>query len=463
MLRNLTFILALLTLAGSTLAQDDPGSSRLPSEFGDGPVFVVPMQGMIDNALARYVDRAVSDAEAAGAELIVFDIDTFGGLVDAADMIRKRILDAKPPTVGFINKNAASAGALISYACDYIVMVPGSSIGAATVVEGVGGEAAPDKYQSYMRGLMRATAEANNRDPKIAEAMVDETIEVAGISEAGKVLTLSTSEALKLLVADLSVDDLGQFYKSVGVLESAVVNHHASRVERLLRFFASPIMQSILMLMMLGGLYFELQTPGVGFAGTMAALGAAMFFAPHYMMGLVESWEIIVFVLGVGLLLVEVFITPGFGVAGVSGVLMIFGSLLAALVANVGFQFPTGEALTSAVTTLATTSVLFVVLLFTMGKYLPRSGRFGQLVLAPRLSRSAGYTSADAHDELVGRVGITITPLRPSGTAEFGGDRFDVTSVSDFVPAGSRVIVKRVGGGRIEVRVKPATDETSNT
>ena len=175
-----------------------------------GSVFVVPIEGMIDNGLARYISRAVKDAEENGAGIIIFDIDTFGGLVDAADEIRKSILNANVPTVAFIDKNAASAGALISYAADRIVMVPGASIGAATVVEGAGGEAAPDKYQSYMRGLMRATAEANGRDPRIAEAMVDQNLEVEGISPAGQVLTLSTKEAVKLGVADAELDSIDE-------------------------------------------------------------------------------------------------------------------------------------------------------------------------------------------------------------------------------------------------------------
>src|SRR5690606_36802540 len=167
----------------SALAQETPDSLALPIA-GEGPIYVVPVEGMIDNVLASYISRAISDDESNGAELIVFHIDTFGWLVDAADAIRKSILDAGPSTIAFIDKNAASAGALISYANDRIVLVPGASIGAATVVEGVGGEAAHDKYQSYMRGLMRFSAEANGRDPMIAEAMVDQAIGIEGISPA---------------------------------------------------------------------------------------------------------------------------------------------------------------------------------------------------------------------------------------------------------------------------------------
>lgn len=428
-----------------------------------GPVFVVPIEGPIDNVLAHYVDRAIGDAEGAGASLIVFHIDTFGGLVDAADHIRKSILDAEPLTVAFIDKNAASAGALISYACDKIVMVPGASIGAATVVDGVGGEAAPDKYQSYMRGLMRSTAEANGRNPRIAEAMVDETLEVEGVSPAGSVLTLSATEARRLGVADAVLLDVEAVILESGVGDVAVTHHHATGTERLLRFLSSPILQSILMLMMMGGLYFELQTPGVGFAGAVAAIGASLFFAPHYMMGLVESWELVLFGIGVLLLMAEIFVIPGFGVAGITGLLLVVGSLFAALVGNVGLQFPDTHELASAILTMAVTLVLLIVLMFSIGRYLPRSQRFNQLVLAPELSSIAGYVSSTTIDELKGKSGRTLTPLRPSGAAEIDGERVDVIAASEFIPAGTDVEVVRVRGSRVEVRRKmlEATGETS--
>ncbi|MEX2401389.1 MAG: NfeD family protein [Rhodothermales bacterium] len=430
----------------------------------DGPVYVVPIEGTIDNVLARYVARAVMDAEASGAALIVFQIDTFGGLVDAADAIRKTILNAQPTTVAFINRNAASAGALISYATDRIVMVPGSSIGAATVVQGGTGEAAPDKYQSYMRGLMRSTAEANGRDPRIAEAMVDESIAIEGISEAGQVLTLSAEEALRLGVADAVMGDLDAVVGQAGYAEARLVAHQATAPERLLRFLSSPILQSLLMLMMMGGLYFELQTPGVGFAGAMAAIGAALFFAPHYMIGLVESWEIVLFGIGVVLLLAEIFVIPGFGVAGISGLLLVVGSLFAALVGNVGLAFPPADDIASAILTMAVTLVLLVALMFSLGRYLPSSERFSQLVLAPDLSSISGYVSADTVDDLVGRTGVAVTPLRPSGTAEVNGDRVDVIAVSEFIPAGTAVRIVRVRGSRVEVRraQAAAAGETSS-
>lgn len=467
-------VLLLILLPGIGAAQErgdePPGDSlgrlAFAEPLGSGPVVVVPVEGMIDNQLARFIDRALADAEAADASLVLFHIDTFGGLVDAADAIRKSILDAPVPTVAFIDRNAASAGALISYAADRIVMVPGASIGAATVVEGTSGEAAPDKYQSYMRGLMRATAEANGRDPRIAEAMVDERIAIEGITEEGSVLTLSATEALALGVADAIRSEADEVIAEFGLEQAELVQQQLTTTERVLRFFGSPVVQSILMLMMLGGLYFEMQTPGVGFAGAIAAVGAALFFAPHYLMGLVESWEILVFLLGVVLLLAEIFVLPGFGVAGVAGILFVVGALLASLVPNVGLDFPGFEAFAPAVLTLAVTLVLLVVLMYSLARYLPRSRRFGQLVLAPELSSTTGYTAAETIDRLIDRTGRTLTPLRPSGMAEIDGERVDVISIGEFVPAGTPVRVVRVRGSRVEVRPDPALarpDETSGT
>ncbi|MBO6574031.1 MAG: hypothetical protein JJ896_01330 [Rhodothermales bacterium] len=442
---------ALLTLVAPASAQQTAAYTWVPV-LGDGPVYVVRIEGLIDNGLATYLNRALADAEEAEASAVVFHMDTFGGLVDAADEIRQAILDTPIITISFIDKNAASAGALISYAADRIVMSPGSSIGAATVVEGMGGEAAPDKYQSYMRGLMRATAEANGRDPDIAEAMVDETLEVPGVSEAGKVLTLSASEALEVGVADAVIDNLDRVLEALEVTEDRVVSHNATRVEALLRFLGSPVMQSILMLMMLGGLYFELQTPGVGFAGAMALLGAAMFFGPHYIMGLVESWELILFVLGVGLLLVEIFVLPGFGVAGLSGAALVIVSLGFSLVGNVGLDFPSLVWMNEAIWTLAITLVLAVVLMFSLARWLPSSERFSRLVLAPELSSAAGFTSADTDDTLLGKVGRALTPLRPAGVASFDDQRVDVVTAGEYIDAGATVRVVSARGARVEVR-----------
>ena len=444
----------LCMVAGPLQAQErSPKPLEFEGGLSEGPVFVIPVEGMIDNGLAKYIGRAVEDAEKDDASFVLFHIDTFGGLVDAADRIRKNLLDAEIPTVAFIDKNAASAGALISYAADRIIMAPGASIGAATVVEGVGGEAAPDKYQSYMRGLMRATAEANGRDPRIAESMVDPSLEVPGVSNEGQVLTLSSKEALDLGVSDKTLEDADAVIEAFGKAAAAVVVHRETGAERVLRFLGSPVLQSLLMLMMLGGLYFELQTPGVGFAGMIALIGAALFFAPMYLLGLVQVWEIVLFIVGVALILVEIFLLPGFGVAGVSGITLTLLALIASMVGNVGLAFPPLTRFTPAIVTLAATLMMLVLLAVFLGRTLPGAARASFLVLSPELASEKGYTSAQTHDEYLGRVGMSLTPLRPSGAIELDGERIDVITAGEFIPKGEQVTVVDVRGSRVEVRL----------
>ncbi len=453
-MRRLLALNVLFLLISTTLAQErTPKPLELNSDSQDGPVFIVPVTGMIDNGLARYIDRAVSDAVSQDAVLTVFEIDTFGGLVDAADKIRKTLLDAEMSTVAFIDKNAASAGALISYAADRIVMVPGSSIGAATVVEGAGGDEAPDKYQSYMRGLMRATAEANGRDPRIAESMVDPALEVEGISEKGKVLTLSATEALELGVADEILESTDDVISAFGLDTPMLVAHSETMAERVLRFLGSPVVQSILMLMMLGGLYFELQTPGVGFPGAVALLGMTLFFAPHYLLGLVEVWEIILFALGIGLIILELFMFAGFGIAGISGLILVVFSLVAALVGNVGFSFPPFEMVMPSVYTFAVTMVLLVITMIMTARMFPGISTSNIFVLTPELRSSEGYTTASTHSEYLGHVGRTLTDLRPSGAMLINKKRVDVITSGEYIDRDVDVEVVSVSGTRVEVRI----------
>jgi len=456
----LALIALLLVAAAPAGAQAVPGPAvpaeeaapTLGLEIGDGPVFVVPIEGMIDLVLSRYVDRALADAARAEAAAVVFHVDTFGGLVDAADRIRTALLQAEIPTVAFIDPNAASAGALISLAADRIVMAPGASIGAATAVDATG-EYASEKIQSYMRGLMRATAEAKGRDPRLAEAMVDERISVEGIVTTDQLLTLSAREAAELGLADAVLPTYHAVIAALGADDGReVVYHRAGGTERVLRFFGSPVVASLLMVMMLGGIYFEVRTPGVGVPGVMATMAAALFFAPHYLLGLVHGWEVVLFFLGIFLILVELFILPGFGVAGITGVVLMVFSLGASRIGNVGFNFPGGGEVTQAIVTLAASLVILVALMYSLGRYLPRMQSVNRLVLAPELGSALGYTSSHENETLVGRRGLALSVLRPSGTAEIDGERVDVVSQGTFIAAGEPVEVVRVRGARVEVR-----------
>lgn len=414
----------------------------------------VLVEGMIDNGLVHYIDRAIAQAEERGDDVIVFELDTFGGLVDAADKIRQSILDADIRTIAFINKNAASAGALISYACDEIVMAEGASIGAATVVEGQSGEKASEKMQSYFRGLMRSTAEANGRDPKIAEAMVDESIEVEGIIEAGKLLTLSASEALEVGVADDVVDNKTAMLAKLSIEEENIVETAQSWEEATLRFIANPVVSGILMLMMMSGLYFEFQTPGFGFGGAAAAVGAALFFAPLYIMGLAEAWEILLFALGVILLIVEIFVIPGFGVPGILGLLLVVFSLGASLIGNVGLSFPEQTEVTRAVWTMAITLSASFGAIAMLARAMPDRRAFGLLVLRETLTETDASSDEEEYKLLLGQEGIAKSPLRPSGVVDFSGRRMDVQTLGDFIESGEKVVVKQVNGHRVLVERK---------
>ena len=220
----------------------------------------------------------------------------------------------------------------------------------------------------------------------------------------------------------------------------------------MLRFLANPVVSSILMLMMLGGLYFELQTPGVGFPGTMAAIGAVLFFSPLYIMGLAESWEIVLFFVGVGLLIVEIFIIPGFGLAGISGISLVIFSLGAALIGNIGLNFPELDQISNAVWTMAVTLVLGIAMIASFVRYLPENTMFNKLVLSESSERSSGYTSSESKDDLLGEDGITITALRPSGTALIQDRKVDVVSDGDFVEKGARIKVVETTNLRVMVR-----------
>ena len=437
--------------ADSVVSSQDSLVSNQES-LQNGPIYLIHVEGTIDNGLAHYIDRSIKAAEEDGAVAILFEIDTFGGLVDAADQIRQSILDTPLRTVAFINKNAASAGALISLACDEIYMASGSSIGAATVVEGASGEKASEKMQSYMRGLMRATAEANGRDPRIAEAMVDESIAIEGIIEEGKLLTLSDQEALEYGISDQSFMNQEELLAALNWENVEIVDNMETWQESFLRFLANPVVSGILMLMMMSGLYFEFQTPGFGFGGAAAMVGAALFFAPLYIMGLAESWEIILFVVGILLVLAEVFIIPGFGVAGVTGAGFILFSLGASLIGNTGLDFPDSAQISQAIWVLVGSLTGGIILLFALGKHLPKNTRLNFLVLQESLSASQESKDEDGlRHQLIGAKGVALTPLRPSGTARINDKRMDVTTEGDFIESGDPIRVTQVRGSQLIV------------
>ncbi|MDQ3395491.1 MAG: nodulation protein NfeD, partial [Bacteroidota bacterium] len=302
-------------------------------------VFLMEIKSDIDPRMNRYVELALREATDKEVDYVVIEMDTYGGALNDADNIRTMILNYPVPVYVFINKDAASAGALISIACDSIYMAPGASIGAATVVTGGSGEAAPDKYQSYMRSIMRSTAEAQGRNPRIAEAMVDERIEIDSISSAGSVITFSTSEAITYGFCEAQVRDIDEIMARSRVQDYELVRYNVSITEKIISLFLNPAISSVLILIIIGGLYFELQTPGVGFPILASIVAMILYFIPYYLTGLAENWEILIFFIGVALIALEIFVIPGFGIAGIAGLVLTVGSLILVMLDNKAFDF----------------------------------------------------------------------------------------------------------------------------
>ena len=421
----------------------------------------------IDRTTQLYVKKGLSEAQSIGAEVVLIHLNTYGGLLDSADSIRTAILYNTIPVHVFIDNNAASAGALISLACRQIFMRRGASIGAATVVEQTG-EAAPDKYQSYMRSMMRATAEAHGRDtiingkdttyrwkrdPLIAEAMVDNRVVIPDLIDSLRTLTLTAEEAMIWGYCDgiaESVDEvITQF---LGYEEYTLTSFRPTWLHNLLGFLMNPIFQSLLILVIIGGIYFELQTPGVGFPIVASILAALLYFSPLYIEGLAQNWEIVLFVFGVILVIIEIFAFPGFGIAGISGIILMITGLVLSLLDNVVFDFEhvSGADSVRAVMTVLLGVILGMVSMIWLSTRIGKKGLFRRISLQTDLENAF---SSPVFTSLTGKTGTAHTILRPSGKVWIEGELYDGISESGFIDKGSIVRVVKFENAQVYVEL----------
>lgn len=416
-------------------------------------VLLMKIDSEIDPRTNRYSELALDEAREIEADIVILELDTYGGAVTDADDIRTRMLEFDKPLWVFINKDAASAGALISIACDSIYMAPGASIGAATVVVGTG-EAAPDKYQSYMRSIMRSTAEATGRDPKIAEAMVDQELEIDSITVDGNVLTFSTSEAIKHHFCEAEVKSVEEILERNGVENYKIVEFELSFSERIIRVFLNPFISGILILVIIGGIYFELQSPGVGFPILASIMAAILYFVPYYLNGLAENWEIIVFFVGIILIILEVFVIPGFGVAGIGGIVLVVGSLILVMLNNDFFDFSFVKSGDISIAIGATLSGLMasVLLLFFGGVKLTQTRAFKRISLQNTQQSSEGYTSNFNKKSYLGNKGKAYTVLRPSGKIMIEGELMDAFTRGEYIEKDKKVEVIDESGTSLKVK-----------
>lgn len=416
-------------------------------------VYVAPIDGMIDLGLAPYIQRVLKEAEGAKAQAVVLEINTFGGRVDAAVQIRDALLGSPVQTIAFVNKRAISAGALISLAAHRIAMAGGGTIGAATPVQmgGPGGGALPteEKTVSYVRKEFRATAEERGRPAQLAEAMVDADIAIPDVVEKGKLVTLSTTEALKLKVADWRADSLEQVLEQAGLAGAEVRRARPNWAENVVRVLTQPLVSSLLVTVAMLGIVIELRTPGFGIPGALGLTSLGLVLWGHWLAQLAGMEEMLLAAIGVLLLALEVFVIPGFGIAGVLGIL----ALLAGLVLSM-----TGAGNTAQFLVLLGVRMVFALLLaiglsLVLLRYLNKVPGARRLVLEDKLSAGAGYASPPPEEAaLLGRTGRAHSVLRPAGIAEIDGERLDVVSNGEMIDAGEPIEVIRVDGNRIVVR-----------
>ena len=402
----------------------------------------------IDPAARRLVTLGLEKAAAADADYILLDLNTYGGAVDAADSIRNAILRCDRPVISFVNMQAASAGALISIACDSIYMKTGSSIGAATVVDQAG-NVMPDKYQSFMRGMMRSTAQATGRDPKIAESMVD----------TANVLSLTPSEAIEVGFCEGVCEDEFEVAHKVAGSDDFVIRNiedDISWLDRLIQFLLNPLLQSIFMMMIIGGIFVEIRTPGIGLPLVTAIVGALLYFAPAYLGDLVSYWEIFLFVVGLVLIGVEIFVLPGFGVCGILGIIAVVLSLAFAMVDNAELFHWDGSLNLQpilrpiGIVIISASAAIFGSVLLVRKLFATRS--FDHIALRQELKADEGFTGvASGLESLVGEKVTVFTDLRPSGKVKAADGRiFEATlRFGGFAEKGTSLTVISAEQGRL--------------
>ena len=421
----------------------------LPQAQAQGEVvYLAEVKGEIDLGLAPYLGRVLRKADADGVAAVVLDINTPGGRLDAALEMKNALLESKVPTIAFVNREAFSAGALIAIATERIYMAPGAVLGAATPVLGDSGETASEKVVSAVRKVFGSVAETRGLDPQVAEAMVDPDVEVPGLVESGKLLTLTTADALQWGYAKAEVENLDALLEQEGLAGGSVVAIDVGIAERLVRFITNPIVSSMLVALGFLGIFFELQSPSFGVSGVLGATFLALFFWGHFLAGLAGLEGIILVVAGLALLGLEVLVIPGFGVAGILGI----SAFLAGLFLTMIGEIPTSDDYQRSLLTVVSALMLMLVGGFLSLRFLPKRS-FGGLVLQARLAGAMGAVrgrlgqgdarGAGAEDggSLEGAPGTTVTPLRPAGTAMFVSRRVDVFTEGDFIPAGTAVVV----------------------
>lgn len=434
--RALLFLL-LLIFSGSVM-MSHPAASQADNKTG--LVYWIPLNQSIEQGLASYLKRTFQDAEQAGADAIVIEMDTLGGEVTSALDIGKLIGHSTIPVTIFIKGEAISAGSYIALNADTILMTSSSAIGAAEP-RLITGETADPKTVAAWASNMRAAAESHDRDPEIAAAMVDRSIEIEGLTTKGELVSLSAKQAVHYGMADKIVKNEQDVLDEIGHPKANVINMSMTPAEKLARLITSPYVVPILFIIGLIGIAIELFTPGFGIPGFIGVLAFGLYFFGHFIAGFAGMESILLFIAGMILIIIELFI-PGFGIFGILGVIaLIAGVVMAAYDAVFGLSV------------LLIAMVVTVLVIVVAARYMGGRGAWKKFVLSDKQQNEIGYVSQSSHKELLGQHGRTVTPLRPSGAMLLNEKRYDVISEGGFIAANQPVVVVHVEGTRVVVRL----------
>lgn len=415
-------------------------------------VFVIPVETEIDLSAFHHFKQGERKALESGADLLLVKLNTYGGALDAADSIRTALLRCPLPTVAYVDVNAASAGALIALACDSVYMSPAASMGSATVVNGAG-EPMPEKYQSYMSTIMRATAEHHGRktvgdstvwrrDPAIAASMVNPEVSVS----------LTASQAVDCGYADGIAPNLEAVLADLDMAGAEVSYYESTLTDDIMGFLANAAVRAILVMLILGGIYMEMHTPGLGFAAAVAAVATVLYFLPMFVGGNMPAWVLLCFIAGVVLIALEIFVVPGFGITGTAGIIAIVAALVGGMLSNdavTGFDF---ASLCRSLVIVGIGCLLAVgAVVYLTSSHGPKLLR-KHTELMTELTVADGFVGVDMSPaRYVGQMATTVTDMRPAGKIEIGSTVFDAVSTGPFIAAHKQVKVTKYENAQLYV------------
>ncbi|OKP97216.1 nodulation protein NfeD [Paenibacillus sp. P46E] len=442
----LLLLLLLIPITGVASADKaSPRTSAAAPVSKNGPVFIIPVDQEIERGLQSFLERGFQEAANYGAVLILLEIDTPGGLVDSAEQIGMMVRDSKIPTAAYIRGDAASAGSYIALNAGNIIMKPGSMIGAASLVDGRGNSVEDAKLTSYWKSKMVGAAELNGRDPEIAAGMMDKNIVVnkpeLGVKKAqGQIIALSSDEALKAGYADSIASTPEEAITSLGYSTDDIFRVEHTGAEKMSHFLTNPIVMTILLFIGIAGIIIEMLVPGFGVPGIIGTLAFALYFFGNYVAGFAGAETWLLFILGLVMLVLELFV-PSFGILGILGSVLLVAGVVRAAYSYTHALFSLGIAFAAAAVVIIIVAVTF-----------KERGIWNRFILKDSLTKEQGFVPVLEKLSLVGASGVSITPLRPAGTASLNGERVDVVTEGSFIDTGVSISVIKVEGGRVVVK-----------